>query len=199
MVLKLHDLPYYIEWMGYLGIFFFFLTVDQVTPFPEEISLLVIGYFASKGVFNPVLAGLVALASFLTVDTIYYFLATTGKRWGKRLLERRSDSFIATIKEKFTSNFPKALLVLCFIPRVRMWAPLVSGLLQIPYTRFIKYDALYLAVFTAIYIALGEFFHKGLGAFITELESAQNIIFFSVILLATIVILVLIRRHKHGS
>ena len=36
----------FIQHFGYLGIYIWFITFDQLTPFPEEISLLIIdGFF----------------------------------------------------------------------------------------------------------------------------------------------------------
>jgi membrane protein DedA with SNARE-associated domain len=196
---EVHDLPYYVSVLGYLGIFLFFLTVDQITPIPEEISLLTIGYFSSKGVFNPFIAGAIALAAFLTVDTAYFFILKAGKRWGKRLQKKMDRPFLKGIKEKFTDHFPRALFVICFIPRMRMFSPMISSVLQIPYRRFIKYDTISLAVFTALYISIGVFFHKGLQAFIDKLGMLQNVIFFGAMLVVTVVIIMAVRKYRKES
>ncbi|MGH2565667.1 MAG: hypothetical protein ACRDE5_14215, partial [Ginsengibacter sp.] len=37
------DFTQFIEKWGYLGIFIWFITFDQITPIPEEISLLLVG------------------------------------------------------------------------------------------------------------------------------------------------------------
>jgi membrane protein DedA with SNARE-associated domain len=196
LLFEVHDLPYYVSVLGYVGIFLFFITVDQITPIPEEISLLTIGYFSSQGVFNPFLAGIVALVAFLTVDTAYFFILKAGKKWGKKLQKKMEKSFFKTLKEKFTDHFPRAIFVICFIPRMRLWAPMISSVLQIPYSRFIKYDAISLASFTALYIAIGLFFHKGLNAFMAKLQAVQNIIFLGVMLIIAAIIIMAIRKRR---
>lgn len=197
LLVEMHNLTDYIHIFGYLGILLFFLTIDQITPIPEEISLLTIGYLSSKGVFNPVIAGLISLAAFITVDTIYFFLVRSGRKWTERFRKRRKGSFLKRIETGISSNFAKTLLVLCFIPRMRMWAPIISSMVKTPYSKFIKYDSTILALFTSIYIALGILFHKGLDLFITKFEAFQNVVFFGVMLIASILLFIAYRKSRN--
>lgn len=199
LLVEIHDLTYYIGFFGYLGIFVFFLTIDQVTPIPEEISLLTIGFLASKGVFDPFVAGLISLVAFVTVDTLYFFLVRSGRKWTERFRNRRKGSFVKKMETRFSSNFVKTLFVLSFIPRMRMWAPIISSMVKIPYRRFIQYDSFILALFTALYITLGVLFHKGLNLFIAKLETFQNILFFGVMLVATVVIFISIKKRQNQN
>jgi membrane protein DedA with SNARE-associated domain len=198
-LLAIHDLSYYTETLGYLGIFIFFVTLDQVTPIPEEVSLLTIGYLASKAVFNPLIAGVIALFSFLLVDSIYFLLIKTGKKWSHKLVKKKDHSLLDRVKTKLQHNFPKTLFILCFIPRMRLWAPIASAAIEIPFTRFLKYDSPALAIFTALYIALGFIFHQGLHVLIMKLESLQNIIFASFAVVASIVIFILVRKYRRKN
>lgn len=70
----------YIEHLGYIGILLWYTTVDQLTPIPEEITLLTIGYLAANNVFNPIIAGAVAFFAFIIVDLAYYLLARSGHK-----------------------------------------------------------------------------------------------------------------------
>lgn len=63
---------------GYWGIFLFFITVDQLTPIPEEVTLIGLGYLSGHGFFNPIVASVFALTAFLLADTVYFFLARSG-------------------------------------------------------------------------------------------------------------------------
>src|SRR5215831_6395640 len=74
----------FIARFGYIGIVVWFLTFDQFTPLPEEVSLLIIGYLSAHKVFHPAIAGVFCLAGFLTVDTIYFFLSTKRSSWIKK-------------------------------------------------------------------------------------------------------------------
>src|SRR5882724_7165480 len=68
----------FIQHFGYIGIYLWFISFDQITPFPEEISLLIVGYLSALGVFNPILAGACSLLGFFTIDTVYFFLSKKG-------------------------------------------------------------------------------------------------------------------------
>src|SRR5947207_2375917 len=106
---------------GYFGIFIWFITFDQLTPLPEEISLIVLGYFIAHHTFNPVFAGIASIAGFLTVDIVYYWLARTGSRLLKRRKRKKKPSgFLVRYKKMLKEKMLKALLILAFIPRVRL-------------------------------------------------------------------------------
>ena len=108
--------------IGYVGILVWFITFDQLTPFPEEISLLIVGYLSAHHVFNPFIAGLFCLAGFLAVDTGYFFLSKKGSSFIKKIT-KGSSSVLESYKKKLQDNMPKAVIFLCFIPRMRMFAP----------------------------------------------------------------------------
>ncbi|MGZ4041919.1 MAG: DedA family protein [Bacteroidia bacterium] len=187
------DFSAYIKLFGYLGIFLFFITVDQFTFIPEEITLLTIGYLSFQGVFNPVIAGLISFIAFIAVDTVYFYLTKKGVKFTKRLQEKKGKK-IEMMEEKLKNEFPKTLLILCFIPRMRLWAPIISGGLNIPIKKFLTYDMIGLALFTAIYISLGMIFHKGLKSLLSELEVLQHIIFAGFIILGGIFIFIVVRK-----
>jgi membrane protein DedA with SNARE-associated domain len=86
-VFHLLKTPGFVEFIGrfgYIGIFLWFITIDQVTPIPEEISLLIVGYLCAHEVFHPLPAGLLCLAGFITADIAYYYLSRTGSRLIKK-------------------------------------------------------------------------------------------------------------------
>lgn len=195
LLFEIPDFSEYIKIFGYFGIFLFFVTVDQITFIPEEITLLTIGYLAFQGVFNPFLAGGISLSAFLTVDTTYFYLTKKGKKFTKRFREKTNKNFLR-IEEKLKRNFPKTLLIVCFIPRMRLWAPIISEALGIPIKRFLTYDSISLILFTATYISLGMIFHSGLHSLLAEVEVLQHIIFSTFIVLAGIFIVVAVKKHR---
>src|SRR6266446_6831190 len=91
-LLASHDLQYYFSSYGYLGIYFFFVTIDQIAPIPEEISLIIIGYLSAHQFFNPALAGLFSVAAFLTIDIVYFQLTKHGNKFIKKLTKRADSS-----------------------------------------------------------------------------------------------------------
>ena len=195
-ILKTPGFQGFVEKFGYIGILLWFLTFDQFTPIPEEISLLIIGYLSAHQIFNPIIAGAFCLAGFLVIDTIYFFLSKKGSSFIKKKT-KSSSSIIQSYKNKLRTNTPKAIMILCFIPRMRMFAPILAGSMKLSFKKFLLYDSIALAIFTCVYLSLGFFFNRSLNILITKTKGLQSIIFFSaVFVIAVIIIFFVVKRKK---
>jgi membrane-associated protein len=183
----------YSSHFGYLGIFLFFLTIDQITFIPEEVTLLSIGYMASNHIFNPFIAGIVSAMAFLTVDTSYYFLARSGNKFIKKIMERKKDSLVSKYRKKMKDHFGPTLLVLCFIPRMRMFGPILAGLMKLSFKKFILFDSIGISVFTALYISLGIIFHNTIHL---HQEKIQHIVFACAMVVLSGIIFLIIKKKK---
>ena len=198
-LLRTPGFTHFIREFGYIGILIWFISFDQLTPFPEEVSLLIVGYLAAHHIFHPVLAGVFCLAGFLSVDTAYFFLSKKGSSFIKKLT-KGSSSLMQSYKDKIKTNMPKALIVLCFIPRMRMFAPILAGSLRLSFRKFLLFDAIALTAFTSVYLSLGVIFHKTLSSVIQKTKGLQNIIFFSAAAaIAGIIIFFVIKRKKEKN
>jgi len=194
-VLKTPDFSKFVSQFGYIGILLWFITFDQLTPIPEEVSLLIIGYLSSHGVFNPFLAGVFSLAGFLIVDTGYYFLSKRGSSW----IKTKTKGFSRLMKSYETQlkkNTPRAILILCFIPRMRMFAPILAGSMKLSFRRFLLFDTIALALFTTVYLLVGIIFNKSLQKIISKTRGLENIVFFAAVLVLAIIIVAFVRRRK---
>ncbi|HXL58388.1 MAG TPA: VTT domain-containing protein, partial [Chitinophagaceae bacterium] len=189
----------FIERFGYIGIFLWFISFDQLTPIPEEISLLVIGYLSANNVFNPVLAVFFSLLGCLTIDTIYFILSRQGNKFIKKKT-KGSSSLMASYREKIKQHTVQAFLLLCFIPRMRLFAPILAASMKFSFKKFLLLDGLALILLTSIFVSLGVIFHKSLSAMEMKVKGLQDIIFFASLLLATVVIIIfIIRRRKNKT
>jgi membrane protein DedA with SNARE-associated domain len=187
---------YFMRW-GYLGIFFWFVTIDQIAPLPEEISLIVIGYFCSNGTLNPVLAGVFSLLAFVTVDLVYYSLTISGNKLIKKLTVRAKKNVFGKYKDRLKKNMPGTLIVMCFIPRMRQLGPVFVALGKLPVKKFILYDTLGLSVFTALYISIGIIFHHNLEELISKVGIWQQIIFAAALIVAGGLVLFFLQKKKY--
>jgi membrane protein DedA with SNARE-associated domain len=194
-ILKTPAFTHFVERFGYIGILLWFLTFDQLTPIPEEISLLIIGYLSAHQIFNPVIAGAFSLAGFLLVDTIYFYLSKKSSSFIKKKT-KGSSSLMKSYRNKLKTNTPRAVMILCFIPRMRMFAPILAGSMKLSFKKFLLYDSIALALFTAIYLILGIIFNKSLENLITKTKSLQDIVFFAAVFIIAIIIIVLVHRMK---
>lgn len=153
----------YAETYGYVGVFVFFLIIDELIPLPDEISLITLGYLCTIGALRyPLLAGVAAFAAFMLVDAIEFLLARKGSRLVRKLQKKANQGWLERYKQKLHDNLPKTLLVLSFIPRMRVFGPLLVGVTHVPARRFFLYDALSLGLFILVYMSLGFFFHNAI-------------------------------------
>jgi membrane-associated protein len=186
----------YFSKYGYIGIYLFFISVDQVAPVPEEITLIVIGYFSSIGYLNPVLAGAFSIAGFITVDTVYYFLTKSGNKWIKKMTRKADGSKLKGYKKKVKEHTFKTLLVLSFIPRMRLLAPVFVALMKIPFGRFLLYSVITLGIHAAVYISLGMIFHNSISSLIKKSQTMGWIIFISALVVMIVLSFLVARKLK---
>jgi len=180
----------YLEHFTYIGVFVWFTVFDFIAPFPDEISLLTVGYLASLAYFDPFLVGAVAVLSFLATDAISFFLARAGSTAIKRRMKKpERHSIRAYVARNLEKNLPGTIITICFIPRMRLWGPLVAGSSGIAYKKFIAFDAIGVALFTILYESLGYFFGVSLSAIFAELKSMQTAIFVSILLVLGLILI----------
>jgi membrane protein DedA with SNARE-associated domain len=198
-LLKTPGFVEFIEKFGYIGIFLWFITIDQVTPIPEEISLLIVGYLCAHEVFHPLAAGLFCLAGFISADIAYYYLSRTGSKLIKKRAGKTRSSWMTSYKEKLRNHMAKTVAILTFIPRMRMWAPILAGSSRLSFKKFLLFDSLALIAFTALYLSLGIIFNNSLGALMAKMKNLQHFIFFGFLLVAAVVIIVIERRRRKNT
>jgi membrane protein DedA with SNARE-associated domain len=150
-------------------------------------------------VFEPVIAGAVCLAGFMTIDLIYFFLSRTGSRWIKKMISRFSESFLNGTKQKLQHQMPKTIIVLCFVPRMRFRNPILVSIMNLSFRRFLLYDSIGLALFTAVYITIGVLFHRSLSALIAEMEIWRHVIFVAVVIIIAAVIIFISGNRKNRT
>lgn len=168
---------------SYLGIFLWFIIFDQLTPIPEEVSLLTLGYISSQTSLNPFLCGAVSLIGLLAIDNIYYFLTYKGSRIAKRLFEKHNHStFLQSLKQKVHDNSWIYLFVIEFIPRFRILSPVIACTSNIGWKKFNLINTTATSVVVVTYLFIGIFFHSSLSHVLKKFETLQHLIFAIVII-----------------
>jgi membrane-associated protein len=186
-IILAHPFEYYFRNYGYIGIYFWFVGVDQLSPIPEEVSLITIGYLASQGYINPLLAGLISIVAFFTIDLIYFYLTKSGSKLLAKITKRAQNSQSGNrYSERLQKNMFVTLLIISFIPRVRLFAPVYVALAKQPLPKFLLYSMSCLSIFTAIYIGLGMLFHRSLSTLIAKTQTTGHIIFIAAMVVLTV-------------
>lgn len=163
---------------SYLGIFLWFVFFDQLTPIPEEVSLITIGYLSIETSLNIFLCGAVSLVGLLTIDNIYYVLAYNGSRFTKRLFEKQGKNhFLVQLRQKVKENNWIYLFIIEFIPRFRILSPIIACLSKINWKTFNIINTIATSIVVALYIFIGIFFNESLSNILKGFKTLQHLIF----------------------
>ena len=183
--------------MSYLGIFIWFLFLDQLTPIPEEVTLLSIGYIAQHHLVNPYIAGLSAFCGLTIIDNLFYWLSFSGNK----LIIRFKNKIGEKMRQKYINGMEnhavRTLLILSFIPKIRFFSPIFAGLFKVKWSTFFIVNGVGTIIFIAVYIVAGMLFHSGLAYLLKELEMLRHFIFVIFMVVITIIVFFkFTRKHK---
>ncbi|MCE9529708.1 MAG: DedA family protein [Planctomycetes bacterium] len=139
--------------LKYVGVFVALVISAFGAPIPEEFPIVTAGVLVGKEWDNPnswmkwwimlpvLIAGVVAC------DVILYFI---GRKWGTKLLKRKwvqKNVLPPDKKEKIEKNFHEygiaILLVARLLPGIRSPMFIMSGVMRLPFRKFIIADSLY--------------------------------------------------------
>lgn len=141
------DLTQWISTLGYFGlIVIIFLESGVFFGFflPGDSLLFVAGVLASQGVFNIyLLILLLVLTAFLGYAFGYWF----GYRLEHWLMKRKESfwfrkSYIERARVFYERHGGKTLILGRFVPVVRTFIPIVAGMAEMPFSKFLIFNAL---------------------------------------------------------
>lgn len=142
---RLSDLQGLIQWGGYVGLTaIVFVETGLLIGFflPGDSLLVTAGLLASQGYINVYLLGALLSVAAIVGDSVGY---TIGKASGPRLFAR-DDSILFNKKHLMRAHAfyelhgGKTIVIARFIPIIRTFAPVVAGMAQMEYRRFIAYN-----------------------------------------------------------
>lgn len=156
---KLHNLQDLISWGGYAIVaLIVFAETGLLAGFflPGDSLLFMAGFLVGSGAVKPpaplpqdpitgvlMLQGLLIIAGFLGNTTGYW----VGSKAGPRLFNRpdsrffRKDLLLRT-QELYEKHGARIIIMAEFIPFARTFAPVVAGIAQMPYRRFMTYNVI---------------------------------------------------------
>jgi membrane-associated protein len=185
-----------LESLSYLGIFMWFLLFPLLmTPIPDEIFIISIGYMASIGLINPFIAGLLAVLAYAISDNVVFHLSSVGSSFVKKFKDRLNAKIFVKFERSMKHNLFRTMLTIAFIPKIKTFGPVLAGILKVRWYIFLFYDSLALLLYASFYIAIGFIFHKSILFLFEELTKLETVLFYLMLLfLAWIVLSALIRK-----
>lgn len=141
----MHEIDLFIKTFGYFGLFaIIFAETGLLIGFflPGDSLLFTAGILASQGFFNIVLLCIVLFAAAVIGDSVGY---TIGHKFGKRLFHREDSllfhkDHLVRAKNFYDKHGGKTIIIARFVPIIRTFAPVVAGMADMPYSKFLSYN-----------------------------------------------------------
>jgi membrane protein DedA with SNARE-associated domain len=156
----LADLAPVLDKYGYLAVAAFITVEDFGVPVPGETILIAAAVYAGAGRLNIFVVVAVAIAAAVLGDNIGYLIGHFGGRrlvlrWGKYVLltEERLDKAEAF----FEHHGGKVVTIARFIEGLRQANGIVAGTSDMPWRRFLIFNALGAALWVGAWASLGYF------------------------------------------
>ncbi len=149
----------YVQHLSYIGIFVAVAASGYLIPIPEEIILILGGYLAAEHLSHLPLIMLASVLGAIAGDSVIYYLSGHGSRFTHKYHARVEASHVGWYIRHMRENPMRTIFFSRLIIGMRFLNPLVSGLLRVPWRKFLTATALSACVYIPIVIMLGFIFH----------------------------------------
>ena len=145
---------------GYWAVFFGILLENAGIPIPGETITLVGGFLAGSGELKFWLVWATALSGAVVGDNLGYWVGVYGGwplllRLGK--VFRIQEAQMLTVKQQFTENAARAVILGRFVALLRIFAGPLAGIAQMPYLKFLLCNFLGAAMWASVMVSLAYF------------------------------------------
>jgi membrane protein DedA with SNARE-associated domain len=170
---------------SYLGFFVFIAATGCGMPIPEEAAVVVAGVLSSQGNLHTGLAFAACLAGALVGDSIMYAI---GHRWGHGIFTshpRFAKLLAAENEQQFQqaieSHALKVMLLARFLIGIRAPVYVMTGVVRMPYRRFLVYDLISATLVVSVVFSLAYFFGDHVREWVHHAEFIATLVVLSLI------------------
>lgn len=181
------DLYHLVNAYTYMGIAFYYILFDFVSPVSDEMSLITIAYLAKNGIVNIYGGALMSFLALYTRNIILFYLARNRTGIINKLTERFPDG-MENYKQKMSKHLFTTVLVMTFIPKIRILVPLAAGFGRALQKKFLLFQAMALALFVGLFYPMGIFFYAAFRSLANKIGSFNHYYLLAGLLLFTILI-----------
>jgi membrane protein DedA with SNARE-associated domain/rhodanese-related sulfurtransferase len=180
---------------GYAVVVVALLVASCGLPLPLSVVLLTAGAAAHHGALNVWLVMLYAVAAGLLGDTLMYFGGRTTGWWllaGLCRVSMNPDTCIFGSARSFYKRGPKTLLFAKFVPGLATVAAPLAGSLNMRLARFLKLDAMGVALYVSAWTMAGFVLSRWLKEAIGWVEQVGHVTAGLVVLIVVLYVLWLV-------
>ncbi len=194
----IYDIPSLIAFGGYFILFaIIFAETGLMVGFflPGDSLIVIAGLFAAKGDLNVFYLIILLSIAAITGDSLGYLI---GKKAGHALFHKRESKFFRRKHLIATQHFyerhgGKTIFIARFVPIIRTFAPVVAGIAEMDYRKFLSYN-IFGGIFWVTSMALIGYF---LGSVVPNIEENIHYVAIIIIILSIIPIIYEYLKHKH--
>jgi membrane protein DedA with SNARE-associated domain len=167
---------------GYEVLFLWVLLEQLGLPIPAAPLLMAAGALAGLSKLNVISALLTAFTAALISDISWYQI---GLHRGRKVLpflcrlSLNPESCVRQTKDLFRRYGPRSLLAAKFFPGFNAIAAPLSGIIKMPFKRFVLFDGLGVLLWAGCFIGLGYLFHQqieSLASFMARLGNGVGLV-----------------------
>jgi membrane protein DedA with SNARE-associated domain len=190
-------LDYFLHPAGYLGFFLFIAATGCGMPIPEEAAIVIAGVLCSQHQLQWYYAFPACLLGAVVGDSFMYAI---GHRWGHSIftLHPRFAKLFATENEQqfqkaVEAHALKVMLVARFLVGIRAPVYLMTGVVRLPFRRFLLYDIISASLVVGAVFGLSYLFGDQVTQWVRHAEIRATLV---VLLILIAIVAILYYRHK---
>jgi membrane protein DedA with SNARE-associated domain len=194
----LADVAPILDHWGYLAVGGLVFVEDFGVPLPGETVLIAAAVYSGTGRLNIVVVAVIAFVAAVLGDNLGYAIGRFG---GHRLVTRYgryvllTPARVAKAEGFFTRHGGKIVTVARFIEGLRQANGIIAGLAEMPWRRFLAFNALGAALWVGAWVTLGYFAGAHLNTLYPEIQRYELYL----LLAAAVFAVILIARRLHRS
>ncbi|MGW4568682.1 DedA family protein [Streptomyces sp. NPDC004561] len=196
----LGDIAPILDHWGYLAVGGLIFLEDFGIPAPGETILIAAAVYAGAGQLN--IAAVVAVGFFAAIlgDNVGYLIGRTGghalvQRYGKYVLlppERYEKA-----EKFFTRHGGKVVTIARFIEGLRQLNGIIAGAAEMPWPRFVAFNALGAALWVGLWAGVGYFAGNHITTIYTEVNRYSTYVLIALgVLILVLVVRAVLRRRR---
>jgi membrane protein DedA with SNARE-associated domain len=153
-----HHLEGTLHHWGYLAVAGFLFFEDFGVPLPGETMLIAASLYAGAGHLNIWLVGLVGFLAAVLGDNVGYLI---GRKGGRELVEKFGKYVFVTpdrldrAEAFFAKHGGKVVTIARYVEGLRQLNGIIAGTVEMPWKRFVFFNALGAALWVATWTSLG--------------------------------------------
>src|SRR5438874_7082624 len=147
-----------LEQYGYLAIIALVFVESFGVPAPGQTIIIVGAAYASRGHLNIVVLGICAFVAAVVGDSVGYVIG----RYGGHALVLRFGRYIRLTRERLmrverfmARHGPKIVAIARFVDGLRQFNGVVAGTVELPWRRFLLYNAIGAALWVGVWATAG--------------------------------------------